>query len=484
VSVSLSPDKQWLAATYSDGSGPDRMMIWNFATKILEKDVPINRGRGFERSLTFSHDSKLAAFGGEGLALRRLPMLDQYFQYPGDAIKAVAFSPDDRLLALVQIRGPVILQAVETNQKIATLPHPRGDAPLGGESVAFSADWRFLVSAMMGSVHVWNLRGGGERIVLPGHDESVPTCSFSPDGLYLASGGKDQTARIWNLTAGKLARPELPLPGKVQCLAFSATGPWLATANWTTGDSATPNLHVWNTRHFTKPTVVPHRLGADVHAVTFSPDGHHLAACGDGMSLWRVEEPDFPDAEIKLTHVKHLPGKFSFFAQFSPKSNLLAWADEREKVRIWDIVGKSDITLDRKMDRGWHGLAFVGNEDLAFVTKSRTLEVWNARSNERQFTLGAPGEFPSPHIATTVNGALLAAVDSAGSVALWDVRANKKLFALRPEDSAVWSLAFDRTGNRLAVGLTDGGVAVWDLNNIERRLAELNLSWLGNNDDP
>jgi WD40 repeat protein len=265
-------------------------------------------------------------------------------------------------------------------------------------------------------------------------------------------------------------------------VAYSPTGPWLATANWTTGGSQIPNLHVWNSGHFTKPTVVPHELGADVHCVTFSPNGQYLAACGNGMSLWGVENPDSADGEIKLSHLKHQSGRMSFFAQFSPKSNLLAWADDREKVHIWDIDLKSDVILGTKIDRGWHGLAFVGDEDLAFVTKSRTLEVWNARDNRMKFPLGAPGEFPSPHIATTVNGALLAAVDPDGSAALWDVRAKKKLFALRPEESEIWSLAFDRTGTQLAVGVTDGGVAVWDLTKIERALADLGLSWLGNQD--
>jgi WD40 repeat protein/serine/threonine protein kinase len=489
--VRLSPDGKWLAASYNIDSNPDQLMIWNVATEAVEQEVPIKLGLGYSRSLAFRHDSKFVAYGGEGAAVFQVPSLVRVLRSPGDNVKAVAFSPDNQALAFAQIRGPVILWSVAKNTKIASLPHP--DNERSGESVLFSADGRLLVSAKKGSARIWNLRGGGERTVLPGHDGGVPTLSFSPNALNLASGSKDQTVGIWDVAATKLARPPLPITGPVQCLAFSpGRGRWLATADWTSGDKSAQTLHLWDTGNFEKRIAVAHQLGDEtgneVHGVAFSPNGKYLAACGNGMSLWSVEEPASADGEPRLTRVDHKSGKYSLFLKFSPDSSLLAWADNVNNVRIWDITAEKDLKIDKKMNQGWHGLAFVGDNDLAFVAADGKVEVWNVRQNKMEFSLGEPGEFQSPHIAATDDGAYLAGVNTPDSVSVWDVRAQKRLFTLRPERSEIWSLAFNPAKNQpaigqLAIGLTDGGVEVWDLSVIERALAGLGLSWRGDEPD-
>jgi WD40 repeat protein len=47
---------------------------------------------------------------------------------------------------------------------------------------------------------------------------------------------------------------------------------------------------------------------------------------------------------------------------------------------------------------------------------------------------------------------------------------------LPPETGDVWSLAWSPDGRRLAVGLSDGGLAVWDLDEVRARLAEFGLA--------
>jgi WD40 repeat protein len=129
------------------------------------------------------------------------------------------------------------------------------------------------------------------------------------------------------------------------------------------------------------------------------------------------------------------------------------------------------------MHQGWHGLAFVQG-GVAFVGPDLSVEVWDARSAEKRFSLGEPGEFQSPHIAATSDGRYLAGAHTPETVALWDVVARKRLFLFPPEHSEIWSLAFDPAGTKLAVGLSGGGVAVWDLSEMNRKLEELDLGWM------
>ncbi|NES45583.1 WD40 repeat domain-containing protein, partial [Moorena sp. SIO2C4] len=97
-------------------------------------------------------------------------------------------------------------------------------------SVAFSPDGQRLATASSdNTARIWDLQGN-QIAVLNGHQDKVSSVAFSPDGKKLATGSFDNTARIWDNQGNQLA----VLTGhqdKVSSVAFSPDGQRLATAS-------------------------------------------------------------------------------------------------------------------------------------------------------------------------------------------------------------------------------------------------------------
>lgn len=106
-------------------------------------------------------------------------------------------------------------------------------SPNIGHSIMVSASWDKIIK-------VWSMADLNLRYNLVGHKGYLNTVAIAPDGSLCASGGKDGTAMLWDITQGSHLY-SLEAGEIINALAFSPTRYWLCAATNT-------SIMIWDLR--------------------------------------------------------------------------------------------------------------------------------------------------------------------------------------------------------------------------------------------
>jgi WD40 repeat protein len=143
-------------------------------------------------------------------------------------------------------------------------------------------------------------------------------------------------------------------------------------------------------------------------------------------------------------------------------------------VCLWDLANGREIPYNAPpLVFGWHNLAFFPDSDhLSFGVATGMVETWDTRAARRVSSFGHAG-----HLASSPDGQWLATEAEPSTATLWSSKTGSQVFSLPQESGPIWSLGWSPDGERLALGLADGGLEIWNVPKIQDQLARIGLAW-------
>lgn len=294
---------------------------------------------------------------------------------------------------------------------------------------------------------------------------AITALDVAPDALTLVAAHADGQVRLLRASTG-LPLHTLTLPGRVQCLALSADGRWLAVAV----SAARPGVaqavpvcevRLINLRHGT----LEHTLdipGTAVQALCFDPTGRLLAvAAGASLGLWDPWSGN--PKQVLRGHAERIT-----CLAFSPDGRWLVSGDEGGLLQTWQAAtGQAGTRLEHQ--GALTGLAVSGDGQwLAWGARDGTVLVsqWTPHGIERIRQIEGQGgavaglRFSPDHRWLVIGKRIGVGKGAEGAVRLWSTEEGSLQAEHPVAGVALSSLAVSPCGRWLAVGGAAGEVCM------------------------
>jgi WD40 repeat protein len=447
---SLAPDGKRLAGVSTKGSKE----FW-VQDVVSGRPVLLGRSEHVNRLAVFAPDSnRLAVATAGGVEVWDVSNMKRCLHLRHtQAVNAVAFSPDGRLLATGAMDATIRLWDAVTGKRLQA----RSGAEGAITSVQFFHDGKQVGSCSFRdqTVHVWDLPGGKE-VIRSDHSVHGALLCLSPDARVAAGGrrGEWEPFSVVDLhTTKPLLRVKDYAWGWAQAAVFTPDGQALATLQTdfqpvVRSFSGTRHAPAWlflrdrRTGQVVQSFPSHHtRLywaqGPDARMLRFSPDGQVLAAtviqpgsCSQRIWMWNahtgrplpplgrdaIRGHSFafsPDCRLLVAASGGTPVAYPS-ALLHPSSS-----EERIDVTVWDLMAGQLVGL--------------------------------IRDSRREVSA----------VAVSPDGRFLALGTDQGAIRLHDLLENREVARLERHRSGVWALAFSPDG-QLASGSNDATVLLWD----------------------
>lgn len=239
-------------------------------------------------------------------------------------------------------------------------------------AVAYSPDGQFLATGSRdNTIKLWQLSTGREIRTFIGHLNPVNTVAFDPTGQWLASGSSDNSIIIWEVATGRISQHITGHQKRVTSLNFSEDGLRLASGGWDR------KAFIWDVG--TGEKVGEYKCDPSTSVgvgtqVLFSKDGKKLITGNDDGKIVIYDiEAQLPEDTLRNISPSSCGGCPSFIS-LDEKGNELLTASRRGPVTLWNWKTGKIIKEYGQESKEYTATGMSGNT--VFVSDEDSIKIW------------------------------------------------------------------------------------------------------------
>jgi WD40 repeat protein len=326
--------------------------------------------------------------------------------------------------------------------------------PLGHNSsvnsVIFSQDGKSILTASMdGTARLWDISSGKLIHTLKGHDSSVNSAVFSPDGKSILTASTDKTARTWNIDSGKLLHTLEGHSDYVSSAVFSSNGKRILTASFD------QTARIWDA----SSGILLFTLEGHTNRITsaiFSPDGKSIltASTDETARIWDTSSG-------KLLHTLEGHSDYVSSAVFSPDGKSILTASFDQTARLWNTSSGKLLHILKGHDSSVNSVAFSpDSKSILTASYDNTARLWDTPSGKLMQTFEGHTSDVNSAVFSPDGKNILTASDDA-TARLWNATSGKQLHTLQGYTDRVNSAVFSPDGKNILTASFDNP-QLWD----------------------
>jgi WD40 repeat protein len=422
---------------------------WDLNTGRLLREIPTHRS---VTSLALSPDQRILAYA----AIDRVVVLNKdagkpmELQVPNASPSRVAFRPNSNgtLMLAATFGNSVVLYDAKTGKDLLVAEHlPTASI----KAIAFSPDGKLLATCGTDVWKIWDVEAKSSKF----RGQALGYgAAFSPDGKTFVVAGND--IEFWNLETGK-RKQTLDIPNSlIESICYTPDGKLLIGGGYEAikqTNGLEPSLKIFDAETGKEHAIHAARTNS-LESIAISPDGKLLAS-GSGdkkIRIWNLSsgQVDQPLGDHESTVID---------LAFSSDNQLLASTGLQEPVRFWDMTTRKEFIPGDKDSKA---------ASKASSTKPTSTEQKSEGDDIAEKMISALGKLSDAigktNFGTPVfspDGKKFATLESGNGLALRDVKTWQPIHKLAGHQSTIYTVAFSTDGKLLASGSDDGLTKIW-----------------------